>query len=208
MSSPAIPLQALFESSRIWKGGEAARVEALSTGYAVLDSHLPGGGWPLGCLIELMPSCAGVNELTLLLPALRAWGESGRCVALVQPPHIPYAPAFAQRGVALSSLLWVVPTSDEDGRWAAEQLLREGAAAVLLWSSVREDRALRRLQLAAEAGKACAFLYRPPMTLSQSSPAAVRMALSVVNDQTTVDLVKVRGGRPARCALALCPLTP
>jgi protein ImuA len=208
MSSQPILLQTLLESSRLlWKGGERAKVEALSTGYPTLDARLPGGGWPLGSLIEIIPHCAGLGELTLLLPALRAWAQTAGCVALVQPPHIPYAPAFAQRGIALNFLLWVVPTTDEDGRWAAEQLLREGAAAVLLWSCIQEDRALRRLQLAAEAGKSCAFLYRPPTTLTQSSPAAVRIALSAGTDETNVDIVKVRGGRPARCVLALHPLS-
>jgi hypothetical protein len=105
--------------------------------------------------------------------------------------------------MALSSLLWVAADSDADGRWAAEQLLRDGAAAVLLWSSANEDRALRRLQLAAETGKACAFLYRQPTALSHASPAAVRIALSAANNGMTLDLVKVRGGQPGRLVLPL-----
>jgi hypothetical protein len=107
--------------------------------------------------------------------------------------------------MTLNSLLWVAADSDEDGRWAAEQLLRDGAAAVLLWSAAREDRALRRLQLAAETGKACAFLYRPPSALSHASPAAVRIALSAARDGTgmTLDLVKVRGGQPGKLVLPL-----
>ena len=74
---------------------------------------------------------------------------------------------------------------------------------MLLWSAVQEDRALRRLQLATEAGKACAFLYRPPLTLTQASPAAVRIALSAADDGVSLDLVKVRGGHPGRLILAL-----
>jgi hypothetical protein len=107
--------------------------------------------------------------------------------------------------MTLDSLLWVAADSDEDGRWAAEQLLRDGAAAVLLWSAAREDRALRRLQLAAETGKACAFLYRPLSALSHASPAAVRIALSAASDGTgmTLDLVKVRGGQPGKLVLPL-----
>jgi hypothetical protein len=91
--------------------------------------------------------------------------------------------------------------------WAAEQLLREGAAAVLLWSAVQQARALRRLQLAAETGGACAFLYRSPSTLRNASPAALRIALSAAGEDVRVDIVKVRGGHPHALTLPLRSLT-
>ena len=187
----------------LWRGGETARVDARSTGYAALDARLPGGGWPVGTLIEIAPAYDGLGELRLTLPALKSWCQEGRSVAFVRPPHIPYAPALARYGLTLNSLLWVVADRDEDGRWAAEQLLREGAAAVLLWSTVQEDRALRRLQLAAEAGKACAFLYRPPVALTHASPAALRIAVSAADDGVSLHIVKVRGGHPGKLVLPL-----
>jgi hypothetical protein len=206
MSSSAEPFHALLRrSSQLWRGRELARVDARSTGYTALDAKLPGGGWPIGTLIEITPAYDGMGELKLIVPALKSWCQDGRSVAFVCPPHIPYAPALARCGLLLSSLLWVVAANDEDGRWAAEQLLREGAAAVLLWSTAREDRALRRLQLAAEAGKACAFLYRPPGTLTQASPAAIRIALSAAAGGVSLDLIKVRGGHPGRMLLSLDP---
>jgi hypothetical protein len=209
MTSPAESLKTLLLGSRqLWRGGEMARVEAWGTGYAALDACLPGGGWPTGALVEIAPHCDGLGELRLTLPALKSWCEAGRSVALVRPPHIPYAPALARFGLTLHSLLWVAAEQDDDAHWATEQLLREGAAAVLLWSAVQEDRALRRLQLAAEAGKACAFLYRPSSTLSQTSPAAIRIALSAANDGVRLDLIKVRGSRPGKLVLPLrCPAT-
>jgi hypothetical protein len=204
MTSTAESLQALLRSSsHLWRGRETARVDARSSGYAALDARLPGGGWPLGTLIEIAPECDGLGELRLTLPTLKSWCQDGRSVAFVRPPHIPYAPALARYGMTLNSLLWVVADRDEDGRWAAEQLLREGAAAVLLWSTVQEDRALRRLQLAAETGKACAFLYRPPSMLTQASPAAIRIALSAADDGMSLNLVKVRGGQSGRLVLPL-----
>jgi hypothetical protein len=194
----------LFKGSpHVWRAGEMAAGDARATGYALLDARLPGGGWPIGALIEIAPACDGLGELRLTLPALKAWCDDGRSVAFVQPPHIPYAPALARFGLALNSLLWVAASRDEDARWAAEQLLREGAAAVLLWSPVQEDRALRRLQLAAEAGKACAFLYRAPAALSNASPAAVRMALCATDEGMCVELMKVRGGHPGKLLLPL-----
>jgi hypothetical protein len=204
MTSTAESLQALLQNSaHLWRGRETARIDARSSGYAALDARLPGGGWPIGTLIEIAPESDGCGELRLTLPALKSWCQDGRNVAFVRPPHIPYAPALARYGLTLSSLLWVVADRDEDGRWAAEQLLREGAAAVLLWSTVQEDRALRRLQLAAESGKACAFLYRPPSMLTHASPAALRIALSAADDGMSLHLMKVRGGHPGRLVLPL-----
>jgi len=196
-------LQALLQSSpHVWRGKETASVVARSSGYAALDARLPGGGWPIGALIEIAPKSDGCGELRLTLPALKSWCQDGRSVAFVRPPHVPYAPALARHGLTLSSLVWVATDSDKDGCWAAEQLLRDGAAAVLLWSSAQEDRALRRLQLAAETGKACAFLYRPPV-LSHASPAALRIGLSAVDGGLNLDLVKVRGGQPGKLVLPL-----
>jgi hypothetical protein len=207
MTSSAESLKTLLLGSQhLWRGGEMPQVDAWGTGYALLDAQLPGGGWPVGALVEIAPQCHGLGELRLTLPALKSWCEAGRSVALVRPPHIPYAPALARCGLTLSSLLWIVAATDEDAHWATEQLLREGAAAVLLWSTVQEDRALRRLQLAAEAGKACAFLYRPLLTLSCASPAAIRIALSATDEGLCVDLIKARGGRPGKLVLPLyCP---
>jgi hypothetical protein len=197
-------LHALLHSSpHLWRGRETARVDAKSSGYAALDARLPGGGWPIGALVEIAPKSDGCGELRLTLPALKSWCQDGRSVAFVRPPHVPYAPALARFGMTLNSLLWVDADNDKDGRWAAEQLLRDGAAAVLLWSTAQEDRALRRLQLAAETGKACAFLYRQPLALSHASPAAVRIALSAAINGMNLDLVKVRGGQPGRLVLPL-----
>jgi hypothetical protein len=212
MSSPsnrlAEPLERLLrDSARVWRGETRARIDTRATGYSALDAHLPGGGWPIGALIEIAPACDGLGEISLTLPALRSWCREGRSVAFVRPPYTPYAPALARYGLDLDSVLWIAADRDEDARWAAEQLLREGAAAVLLWSAVQQDRALRRLQLAAEAGRACAFLYRSPSMLSNSSPAALRIALSTAGEHVRVDIVKVRGGHPHTLTLPLREFT-
>ena len=193
-ASPAALATLLQGSTQIWRGRELARTDARTTGYAALDARLPGGGWPVGALIEIAPACDGLGELRVTMPALKAWCTEGRTVAFVDPPYTPYAPALTRFGIPLTSFLWITATRDDDARWATEQLLREGAAAVLLWSAVKEDRALRRLQLAAEAGRACAYLYRSPQMLSNASPAALRLFLSPQDGGIRVDLKKVKGG--------------
>ena len=45
-------------------------VTTISTGFAELDQCLPGGGWPMGSLIEILHDICGIGELSLLLPAL------------------------------------------------------------------------------------------------------------------------------------------
>jgi hypothetical protein len=37
----------------------------VATGFQALDERLPGGGWPIGALIEILPACKG-NGLSVL----------------------------------------------------------------------------------------------------------------------------------------------
>jgi protein ImuA len=201
-TDPAIE-QLLEQSAQLWRGHQHGRAAVRSTGFSTLDEVLPGGGWPLGTLIELAPECCGIGELTLPLPALQALARSEKHIALVRPPYTPYAPALRRAGLPLKQILWVAESKDDDARWAAEQLLREGASAVLLWSDARDDRAMRRLQLAAESGQALAFVYRSPELLQQASSAALRIALRPNGASLRIDVIKVRRGRPSTVTLDL-----
>ena len=40
------------------------------TGFPVLDRQLPGGGWPVDGIAELLYDHQGIGELRLLVPAL------------------------------------------------------------------------------------------------------------------------------------------
>lgn len=203
------PLERLLRDSRLlWRGDELSRPPGRSTGFDVLDERLPGGGWPIGALTEIFCASAGVGEVSLLLPLLRHVSSEARPVALIAPPHLPYAPAFARAGIRLSSLIWVNAHTDADARWSAEQILREGVGGVaLLWSDDQSGRSLRRLQLAAEAGRASAFLYRPISALARSSPAALRIALFAEGSGIRVELLKVRGARAGQLTLPIGPMS-
>lgn len=204
---PADALAGLLQhSALIWRGRETSRPKTRATGFPPLDERLPGAGWPIGALIEIAPYCEGLGELSLALPLLRSLCREGRPVALVSPPHTPYAPALVRAGLPLRSIVWVDAPEDADARWSAEQILRGGhAAAVLLWTPTEDDRALRRLQLAAETGSAFAFAFRPASTLRRQSPAALRVALYPAEDGTRAELVKVRGGHASNVTLPLPP---
>jgi cell division inhibitor SulA/protein ImuA len=76
--------------------------------------------------------------------------------------------------------------------------------AVLVWPGAVNDKTLRRLQLAAEAGSNLAILYRPAAAAQMSSPAALRLALSATDDGMRIEIKKCRGGiagRFIRCTL-------
>ncbi|HEB97684.1 MAG TPA: translesion DNA synthesis-associated protein ImuA [Sedimenticola thiotaurini] len=178
-------------------GMAAAPEKGIPTGFPVLDRQLPGGGWPGRAITELLVGGGGAHALGLLLPALARLSREGRWIVLVAPPWLPYAPALQAAGVDLARLLLVEPAAEPDRLWALEQALRSGGcSAVLAWPRRLRPSALRRLQLAAEAGAAGGFLFRPFAAAAEHSPAALRLRLAPAGDGWEIDLLKRRGGWP------------
>src|ERR1700692_4828665 len=198
----------LLADARVWKLKDASAAPARpvwSTGSSSLDARLPGGGRPRASLIEVLLDDTGLGEVQLFLPALvecqRAATERSLSAApwlvWIAPPHEPYAPALAQQGIELGRLLVVRPTTATEALWAAEQALSSGVcAAVLLWLKGTDDRWLRRLKLAAEAGGALGVLFRPERMRFAPPPASLRMVVTQDEHETRLDLLKVQGGRP------------
>ncbi|MFV8835313.1 translesion DNA synthesis-associated protein ImuA [Aquisalimonas sp.] len=192
-------LDNLLREPRIWRAGNNQTSQTgLPSGFAELDAVLPEGGWPTGALTEVLHGDPGIGELRLVMPALARLSRAGRWIALVAPPHIPYAPALAAQGVDLSRILLIHPRAGGDTLWALEQAMRSGScAAVLAWPRQAEYQQLRRLQLAAEAGRCWGLLFRPERAVSERSPAALRLTMQGRGeDDTRVDLLKVRGAQP------------
>jgi hypothetical protein len=167
------------------------------TGCSELDAVLPHGGWQSGTIVELMPTEMGTGELRLLMPALASITKSERYLALIAPPYIPFAPALVQQGIQLERLLVIRTDTTADTLWAFEQTLRCGSfGAALAWPTLLKDRDIRRLQLAAEAGRSTGFLYRSPTVALEASPAAMRLRLEPDGDGALrIDLLKCRGIR-------------
>lgn len=188
-----VSLDGLLDSRRVWKGRPLVENHGLQpTGHAALDAVLPGGGWPPAALSELLLSGEGGGELQLLWPSLARLSQAGERVVLVAPPFIPYPPAWQAAGVDLRGLM-VVEADAGQSLWAAEQCLRSGScAAVLCWPQRADDRALRRLQVAAETGQALAFACREQAAALNPSPAALRIAIDTRPAQWRV--LKCRGG--------------
>jgi cell division inhibitor SulA/protein ImuA len=194
------PAPTLEQLHRLCHDGEWQRgpYAALPSGFAQLDASLPGGGWPMGAVCELMPVAPGIGELSLLAPALSQLAGAGLHLVFIEPPYLPYAPALAQQGLPLERLLIVKTSGIQETLWAAEQALRcPAVGAVLSWPAHITDRNVRRLQLAAEAGSSLGILYRPTEAEREHSPAALRLRLQSVPGASAlaVDIRKCRGGR-------------
>jgi hypothetical protein len=191
-------LEELLAHPSLWRGRSRAAVDTIPTGYAALDAGLPGGGWPRTGLIEILTAHPGVGELYLLLPTLAALSrvDPARWCAWVSPPHEPFVPALEAHGVVLDRLL-VVRTHLP--LWAQEQALRSGGCELsLVWLERAAPRAIRRLQLAAEQGRALGVLYRNARYAAEASPAMLRVLLEPRRagggNGARVSLLKSRGG--------------
>jgi len=196
MAVPTAALEAVLHRHPVWRGAGLASPAAPSvpSRYPALDRELPGGGWPAGALSEILCARQGVGELQLVLPALAALSRAQGRIAWLAPPHLPYAPALAAAGLRLEFLTVGSAPGRRDALWAAEQVLRAGACrALLLWMPRTGYGELRRLALAAEAGKSVAMLFRPPQAAQESSPAPLRLALEPDEEQLAVRILKRRG---------------
>ena len=202
----ASSLDTVFNHPAIWRGSDCARVAlpSVPTGYAELDTLLPGSGWPAGALTEICGERSGIGELQLVMPAAARLSHAGHWVIMITPPHIPYAPALAAHGIQLSRLMLVRPEADEEKFWACEQALRSACCgAVLMWTDHGRERSIRRLQLAAERGGALAILFRSSRAIPLVT-AALRLHIGKSDNSTIVRILKRRGGGiPAPVALDL-----
>jgi protein ImuA len=191
----------------LWRGGQLARGAArcVDTGYPELTAELPGGGWPLGSLTDLLTQQAGIGEMRLLQPVFRAAGK--RPVALISPPHIPNALAFAYWGVPTDAFMVLRPRHTADALWAAEQTLRAGTcSAVIVWQKSIRPESLRRLHVAAQGSETLFFMVRPHLAAQDSSPAPLRLGLKANAHGILIDFVKRRG--PQRVEPLLLNLRP
>lgn len=186
----------------VWRADQlgSTATRGVSTGFGALDAELPGAGWPLSNLVELLGPRAGIGEMRLLLPAVAPRSRAGEAVMLIAPPAVPYAPALAAHGVALERLFVVHAPQRADRLWATEQALKSASlGALLAWLPEDDDilvlnDQLRRLQLAAQASRALVFVFRPLAAQANASPAPLRIELSAAAiDRLALRIVKRQG---------------
>lgn len=186
-------------SGSVWRASEQAPppVRTQPSHHSKLDQCLPGGGWPLGAIIEILHDGPGCGELSLVAPAL-ALQNTSQPIVLLKPPAIPNALAWHQWNIPLQRLWWIQPTKQGDLGWCAETVLRSRAfAALLAWMDPIDPPALRRLQACAQDSSTLIFLFRPQSAVTTQSPAPLR--LSIQPDTTgiaSIRFLKAKGPRP------------
>ncbi|MCF8209602.1 MAG: translesion DNA synthesis-associated protein ImuA [Rhodoferax sp.] len=183
MSSPKHSAALAHVHPDVWLAHTLATPLAavVASGEATLDAELPGGGWPVGALTEILQPAGVHAEWRLLLPALVRCGSGG--VVLVAPPHVPFGPALLGRGLPVGRLLWVQTPVVAQSLWAAEQALRCAEVdAVLVWLPQVRAPQLRRLQIAAAEFNKLLFVLRAPSALRESSPAVLRLFIEPAVD--------------------------
>jgi protein ImuA len=149
----------------------------------VLDAQLPGGGWPVGALTEVLQPEPSRHAWQLLQPALaQATAARPGGVVLVAPPYEPFAPALQAAGLPPQRLCQVRPAAVQTGSaataalWATEQALRcRDVLAVVAWLPQALPEQLRRLQLAAAQMGQLLWVLRPAHARQQASPAPLRL---------------------------------
>ncbi len=193
MSASALN-ELLRSQTGIWRGlrSENQAWPVIATGFAELDALLPGGGWPLGGVLEILSPCLGIGELSLLLPAMSYITQRKRWIAWIAPPQQVYAPALVQAGIDLAYVLVVDCRQEADIPWSLEKLLRSGRCGMTLaWPRKLSDHQIRRLQLAAEAGSALAVLF--PKQRSGSGYTALRLEVKPAETGLALHILKARG---------------
>lgn len=196
MSSPVVfssPMASL--PTAIWRAHEVvatSEIETVASTHAALDAVLPGGGWPIAQLSEVLSHQPLGADWQLVLPAVLAqqraalgagcarWAGS---VVLVNPVHPPFAPTWAAWGLDTSRLVVLQPQSPQAAAWATEQALRcADVVAVLAWLPHASAVVLRRLQYAATQSRSLAWVFRPASAATQASPAPLRLQVDGVAD--------------------------
>lgn len=204
-------IQHLTQNGRLWTGHDwrQTQQDATPSGYRTLDAELPGGGWPVGAVTEIIYSQTGQGELRLLLPALaRLSRGDSRWQVWFNPPFQPYAPGLAHWGLSLERLLICRTKATDDLLWSLEQCLSTGGSqALVAWVDTLDKARMRRLQLAAEKGRIPIFLLRSLRFQNAPSVAALRLSMTCTRPgQGQVDIIKRRAGWPVQNIQVPLPL--
>lgn len=174
-------------------------IRTQSTGFAELDALLPGGGWPVSGLVEIVSRHKAIGELQLLMPLLRQRSHQAQSLLWITPPYTLHGPALANSGINIRNS-FVIPaqTRCNNALWSIEKALQSSECGmVLAWQSWLSARVVRRLQLAATEGNTLGVLFHQrPVPHSPASLQLEICAEPIAADgsrQLTIRLLKAKG---------------
>jgi len=203
--APVLSLTAAMAQA-VWRGNELAhRTTAVCpTGWAELDAELPGGGWPLQSVVEVLATQPAVLEWRLLAPALRPLVKTGSQVVVIGPPRHPHLPGLQHVGLDERQFIWVQADLPNERLWTTEQLIKSNAAgAVIAWLPKTRPDQIRRLQVCAQACDSLVFLCRPEAARHEASAAPLRVQASLGPDWDLKLHIHKRRGAPHEGELTL-----
>ena len=195
MRPSSLRLVAPAELPHVWQVGKlAAGEENIATGHVALDAQLPGAGWPLGTMVEVLQERSEQHVWQLLLPGLvQAVTEKPGHVVLVNAPFEPFAPSLSAQGLTGERLMCVRADKPPARLWASEQALRcADVVAVMAWLPRAKSADLRRLHMAAQQGGKLLFVFRELSAQNESSPARLRLMVEG-SQELKVHILKRRG---------------
>lgn len=180
-AAPSSPFVDTRPIARVDPAGNAC----LSTGHEELDRGLPGAGWPLARLTELLVADTGLAELPALAPVLTLLTRSGRTVLLLNPPDAGLIELLARHGVARSRLLLIGGSRPAEQLWAVEQATaRDDFGALIAWMPAHmQDESMHRLDRAVRQSAGFGIVLRPIAGARDITPAALRVIMQADTDE-------------------------
>jgi len=202
----------------------------VSSGSLAMDRSLPSGGIVCGSMLELVhgiprvgrsatgmphrePPVRGLGAMAIAMRLVREWIADGKYAVVIDRALQLYAPGLAALGIPVERLIVLRPQTEADAIWGMDQALRSGAVGGVV-ANVRhlDDRAARRLQLAAERGGGVGILLRDAVSARLHPSWAevqwrVRGAECRAGWETRwfdLELTRAQGGKPgARVRIGL-----
>ena len=156
-------------------------------------------------MTEIMTDVTGRGELSLLLPAMARISEAKRQLVCIGAPHVLFSPALEQAQIdparvtqidtsTIANIKTVRPKPNVDALWSAEQVLKSGTAGmVLLWTRECSPEALHRLHLSVLGKDTVVFHFRSTTSVTQRSPAWLRLTLTGDAQRIRLQVLKCRG---------------
>lgn len=203
--APALDRPALLAAlrARVVRGNRAGGPEGGSLPLcAAIDQRLPGGGLARAALHEVQAADDDAAAGFCALVLARARGP----VLWIAAGPEDWPPGLGRFGLSPAELVLVRASRREDALWAMEESLRcPGIAGALLAMEGLDQLAMRRLQLAAEAGGAIGLLLRPEAEIGGVAAltrwrigalAGTGGAHALGDPRWSLDLLGGRGARP------------